>query len=258
VNAPPDWFETFFSGLAVEFWKAAVPDSATAEDADFLWKNLRLFPGSRVLDVPCGHGRHALALAARGCAVTGVDISPEFLDAARESARERKLSVLWQLSDMRELPWKGEFDAAFCFGNSFGYLDRAGDQAFLSAASRALAAGGRFAIDYGQAAESILPRLEPRLEAEIGEFRFEEDTRYDIRSGRIENRFKISRGARSETKLAAQNVYSANELTRMLEGAGLRIVDLFGSPADAPFELKSPRLLLVAEKPQGSSPGTRG
>jgi cyclopropane fatty-acyl-phospholipid synthase-like methyltransferase len=29
--------------------------------------------GSGVLDVPCGSGRHSLALAGRGCRVTGID-----------------------------------------------------------------------------------------------------------------------------------------------------------------------------------------
>ena len=82
---------------------------------------------------------------------------------------------------MRDLPWSGEFDAAFCFGNSFGYLDDAGNAAFLSAVARTLEPGGRFAIDYGQTAESILPRpgLEARQDSEIGGFRFVEDTRYD-------------------------------------------------------------------------------
>ena len=121
---------------------------------------------------------------------------------------------------MSALDWNGEFDAAFCFGNSFGYLDDAGNAAFLAAVGRALKPGGRFAIDYGQTAESIFPRLEARQEADMAGFHFAEETRYDPLSGRIENRFTFSRGGKTETKLASQRVYTVNEIVRLLAGAG--------------------------------------
>lgn len=248
MNAPADWYDRFFSGLAVEFWRAAIPGEATREEAEFLWKHLGLAPGARVLDVPCGHGRLALPLAAKGCAVTGVDISPEFLRAAEEGAREQGVPARWLLSDMRKLPGGAAFDAAFCFGNSFGFLDDAGDAAFLAAVAGALVPGGRFALDYGQAAESVFPRLEPRLETEIAGFRFEEDTRYDIRTARIENRFVISRGEESEEKLASQRVYLARDVEGMLASAGFEVLARFGSTREEPFALAAHRLLIVARK----------
>jgi SAM-dependent methyltransferase len=162
MNAPRDWYARFFEGLAVDFWRVVVPEAATAEEAAFLWKHLALSAGDRVLDVPCGHGRLALPLAARGCAVTGVDLSREFLRAAEDASRGAGVSVAWRRSDMRTLPWRGSFDAAFCMGNSFGYLDDAGNAAFLAAVARALVPRGRFVLDFGQAAESIFPRLEPQ------------------------------------------------------------------------------------------------
>ena len=103
LNAPSNWYESFFAGLAVEFWRAAVPEEATAADVAFLWKHLGLSAGSRVLDVPCGAGRLTLPLAARGCALTGVDISEQFLEAARAAAAERRLAVDWRQADMRAL-----------------------------------------------------------------------------------------------------------------------------------------------------------
>lgn len=194
MNAPADWWKSFFGGLAVDFWQAAIPAQATAADAAFLWKHLLLRPGARLLDVPCGHGRLSVELAQRGCDVTGVDFSADALALARAAAAQRGLSIAWRQAEMRELPGRAEFDAAFCFGNSFGYLDDAGNEAFLAAVARAVVTGGRFALDYGQSAESIFPRLEPHMEAEMGGIRFVEETRYDIASARIENRFTLSRG----------------------------------------------------------------
>lgn len=248
MKAPRDWYARFFEGLAVDFWRVVVPEAATAEEAAFLWKHLALSAGDRVLDVPCGHGRLALPLAARGCAVTGVDLSREFLRAAEDASRGAGLSVAWRRSDMRTLPWRGSFDAAFCMGNSFGYLDDAGNAAFLAAVSRALAPRGRFVLDFGQTAESIFPRLEPHLEVEMGGFRFAEETRYDISSSRIENVYTISRKGKSERKLASQRVYLASDVWRLLEEAGFEVLDAFGSSAGEPYALGAQRLLSVARK----------
>ena len=257
-RASPDWWRDFFTGLAVEFWQAALPEEATRSDVEFLWRELRLFEDARVLDVACGAGRLTLPLADRGCAMSGVDISTEFLEAAGRAGVERGLPLDLHLADMRALTWDARFDAAFCFGNSFGYLDDEGHSAFLGGVARALVPGGRFAMDYGQAAESLLPRLVPHEEASVGDFRFIEDNRYDPFTGRVETRYTIERGERRETKLGSHRVYTANEVVRMCERAGMPVLDLFESPEKAPYAIGSPRLILVAERAAGSSRGTRG
>ena len=245
MTAPPDWWKDFFSGLAVAFWDAALPEAATAEDAAFLWKHLGLREGSRVLDVPCGSGRLTRPLAAAGCRMTGVDVSAEALGNARAQGEG---SIRYVEAEMRKLPWPGEFDAAFCFGNSFGYLDDAGNAEFLASVTATLVPGGRFALDYGQTAESVLPRIEPRQEADVGGFHFVEETRYDPATARVENRFTFERDGRSETKLASQRVYMLSELTRLLDGSGLSTLCYYGSPREETFGIASHRLLLVAEK----------
>jgi len=81
-----DWWRTFFEGVVVDFWMAAMDDGRTRDEADFVARALELPAGARVIDVPCGAGRIALALAAQGLPVTAVDISRAFLDrGSRES-----------------------------------------------------------------------------------------------------------------------------------------------------------------------------
>lgn len=248
MTAPADWWKSFFGGLAVEFWQAVVTSETTSEDAAFLWKHLALAPGARVLDVPCGDGRLTRALATRGCAVTGVDISEDALSIARRAAADAA-TVHYRLAEMRDLPWREEFDAAFCFGNSFGFLDDAGNEAFLEAVWRVLRPGGRFVLDYGQSAESVFPRIAPRMESDVAGFHFAEETRYEPASGRIENVFTFSRGGRTETKLSSQRVYALSEIRRLFRGAHFKVEAFFGSTREDPFVLASPRLLLVAKKP---------
>ena len=62
----PNWFETFFEGLALDMWRGAMTREQTVREADFLASSLELQPGMSVLDVPCGNGRHAMELAQRG------------------------------------------------------------------------------------------------------------------------------------------------------------------------------------------------
>ncbi len=248
MTAPKDWWKDFFFGLFVDFWIGAIPAEATRADADFIEKSLALAPGARVLDVPCGPGRLTLELARRGYRMTGVDISPESLDYARAQSAAEGLSIEWRLSDMRDLPWPGEFDAAFCAGNSFGYFDDAGHAEFLAAAARALKPGARFLLESGWVAEAILTNFRPSIDMEAGGVRFTAQNTYDPLTGRVENVFAASRGDLSQTRLASHRVYTASEICRLLDAAGFGSFIAFGSPKGEPFALGSHRLLLIATK----------
>ncbi len=79
----PNWCETFFDGLALELWRAAVTPETTRQEAAFILAQLKPAPGARLLDVPCGNGRHSIEIAKLGYHVTGLDISPGFHDEAR-------------------------------------------------------------------------------------------------------------------------------------------------------------------------------
>jgi SAM-dependent methyltransferase len=256
MNADFEWWKTFFSGLVVDFWKIALPPERTRAEADFLESQLALSPGARVLDVPCGHGRLAIELAARGCFVTGVDISAELLAVASEDASARGISATsWRLSDMRDLPWVSAFDAAFCAGSSFGFLGDAGDAEFLGAVSRALVPKGRFVLDASKVLETILPAFRESHEMEKDGIRFEATNRWDARAGRYENRYTISRDGVTETKLASHRVYSVRELCRMLEGAGFEELSLLGSLTGEEFRLGSPALFVAASTRASAAPG---
>jgi SAM-dependent methyltransferase len=242
-----EWWKDFFGGLVVDFWRAAMTPETTRAEADFLEKSLRLAPGRRVLDVPCGDGRLALELAARGCRVTGVDISPDFLAAAGASARERGLDVEWRLSDMRDLPWHGEFDAACCAGSSFGFFDDEGNVGFLAAVAETLTHRGRFFGDF-KAAESVLPSFRESYEMPVGDILFAAKNRYDPAAGTMESVYTVTRGDQSETKQAVHRIYTTREILRMLSDAGFGGFETCGSVEGEPYRLGSPRLFVVAMK----------
>ena len=92
----------------------------TDQEVAFLVDELALVAGMRVLDLGCGPGRHAWALARRGIEVVGLDISERFIGLARDGAPPGATFVR---ADARAMGFDGEFDAAIslCQG-AFGLV----------------------------------------------------------------------------------------------------------------------------------------
>lgn len=234
------WWESFFQGRAVELWDRATPRDLSRGQAADLVRALGLRGKERVLDVPCGNGRLALELAALGLRVTGIDLSAPVVEAARAAASERGLALEVVRGDMRELPWKSTFDAAFCAGNSFGYLDDAGNRAFLRAAREALVPGGRFWLEYPMVAELALRRREARDWQLAGAFLMLTDGHHDPLAGRYEVTYTFldleRPGGAAETSTASFAVYTAREIDAMLREAGFETVELLADPDGTPFD----------------------
>jgi SAM-dependent methyltransferase len=248
VSTATEWWQTFFSGMAVDFWLQATPEEQTRLEADYIQERLGVAPPARLLDVPCGGGRHSLALAARGYRLTGVDLSTEFLAAARSSSAGQSISVDWAQRDMRDLPWREEFDGAFSFGNSFGYYEEDGNAAFLKAVAGVLKPGARFLLDVSYITEVLLPVLQDRAWYPIGDILTLAERRYDPVQGRLHVDYIWIRDGRTEKRSMSARIYSYREVARLFEGAGFTDLQGFGSLTGEPFKLGSKRLLMTGTK----------
>lgn len=80
-------------------------------------------PGSGIIDLACGYGRHSLIFAEKGYRVTGVDISQTLIELARTEAESRKLDAEFVRGNYHELEWHEEFNIALNLFTSFGYDD---------------------------------------------------------------------------------------------------------------------------------------
>jgi len=245
---PENWWENFFHGVALDFWRAAIPAELTHAEADFLTKQLQLTSSAKVLDVPCGNGRISIALAQRGFALTGVDIAKEFIDEAKSNSLQAGLNIDWRNQDMRDLPWSADFDGAFCFGNSFGYLDDEANADFLNAVSRALKPGGRFILDAPAISECMLPNFQPSRSMEIAGIKVDIVHHYDHEQGRMFNDFTFTRDGVVDKRPSSQRTYTYREIIELLRAAGLTPVAAYGSLTEEPFNLGAHRLLLVSQK----------
>ncbi len=242
------WYRTFFEGVALDCWRRCVSPEQTRAETDFLVAELGCAEPASVLDVPCGHGRHSIELAGRGLKVTGVDLAEAEIQEASVRASSAGRSAIWLCADMADLDFHAEFDGAFCFGNSFGYLDHVDTQRFLSGIARALKPGARFIIQSGMTAESILPNFKDREWYQIGDMYFAISNEYLPATSQMQTECTFVQGGKIEKKTFLHAVYTAAEVQRMLAVAGLATRALYGSVKRDPYRLGSELLYLVAER----------
>ena len=225
-----NWYAEFFKGAFNELWRKSQSESHTAREADFLEAELKLSPEASVLDVPCGNGRLALELARRGYQVTGVDISSEFIAEAR--APSDGLPVQWRCADMAGLAGLNLpiHDAAYCMGNSFGYLPYDGMVQYLKAVRACLKDGGAFVFDTVMAAESVLPNWEEREWWQVEDIRVLVDNTYHAAESLVETRYTFLRaGHPIEEQTLWHHVYTLAEIKRMLAAAGFEVSGVYSS-----------------------------
>ncbi|RMG28446.1 MAG: class I SAM-dependent methyltransferase [Bacteroidetes bacterium] len=249
-QSPPDsWYETFFQGTNCELWeKVASPEWTEAEVA-FLIDVLGLTPGQRLLDIPCGNGRHAISLAKKGYFLTAVDISEEFIRKLQASVQAQNLPVNIIHGNMVLLDLPSDFDAAFCLGNSFGYVNHTHTKHFVRKIANSLKAGGRLLIHSGMVAESILPNFSPHETYELPDLTMDIHNTYVADGSYVISQLTYSRnGRQSEQHAFKHYVYTIGEIQRMLHSHQLETIGLYRSTQKEPFRMGDPQLYLVAEK----------
>lgn len=154
------WFNPVAEFLGPAYLRNAFT-KGTEQEIDFLVDALGLEPGQRVLDVGCGPGRHSLALARRGFAVTGVDCSPDFVALARRAAAAEGLAARFEVLDVRDLAWHAEFAAAICLcQGGFGLLGGHDEVPVFGRIVAALRPGGGLALSAFHASFAVR-HLEP-------------------------------------------------------------------------------------------------
>lgn len=236
------WFEPVAAHLGSAYLRYSFT-KGTAQEVGFLVDVLGLRPGMRVLDVGCGPGRHAHALARRGIEVVGVDISQRFVDLATADAPP---GASFHRADARSLEMDAEFDAAIslCQG-AFGLtggpgapLD--GDGAVLGGMARSLRPGGVLAVSAFSA---------------YFQLRYLEDhDSFDATAGVNHERtiVKDEEGREAEVDLWT-TCFTPRELRLLAVAAGLEVRHLWsvtpGAYAAEPPRIDTPELLLVAARP---------
>ena len=202
--------------------------------------------GGRVLDAPCGFGRHAMALARRGFDVTGVDLSETELRRAKDRAAAAGLPLQLVRQDMRDMDFSGEFDLALNLFSSIGFFTDDEDRLLIDRFCTALKPGGAFVLDTRNR-DFVIHDVTSGETVRLPEGTARVENGFDVRTSRIEQDWWLEPERRHLGRLEIR-LYSAHELLRMLRPERWSRVELFGGLDGRPFVLESPRIVLVATK----------
>ena len=241
-----DWVHGFFDVAYVRMLRAQWSEALTRKQAAFAVKVLKLRRGARVLDVPCGFGRHARVLARRGMLVVGVDLSPAMLAEARRGGSHSGL--VFVRGDMRRLAYQAEFDAVLNVYTSFGYFTPRENLDVLRRMARALKPGGRILIDHRDRDRDV--NLPGRWwgRAHDGTLAIH-DMKFDRRTCRWSGEWTfISPGGQRSVRALRHYVYTLTQWKRMFHAAGLRLTGAWSNYGERYRAGKGPRLIIAGTR----------
>ena len=248
--ADKPWYKSFFGEDYFEIYEGLLAPEETTAQVEGIISLLELRPGARVLDVACGHGRHAIPLAKRGFDVTGYDLSGVFLARAREDAEAQGAKVQWIEGDMRELPFESRFDAVINIFTAFGYFEKPEDDVrTLRGIRRALKPGGRFLMETIHR-DALPARFQTRgFDRTSNGSIVLRERHWDLARDVIDEEVLLIRldGSRSEYTTSVRT-RSLHGYLRLLAEADLEPLAWYGGLGGDPLELSSRRLALVSRK----------
>lgn len=244
--AQKSWYKNWFDS---PFYHKLYFERDDKEAGAFIKKlldHLRPAPGSFMLDVACGKGRHSKILASLGFTVTGIDISLNSIEAAKKFEGD---NLDFFVHDMRLPFWGNYFHYAFNFFTSFGYFKtrREHDDAIRTIA-KSLRPGGVLVIDYLNVhyAEDHLRHEEvKKINGTVYSIhRWDDETHFYKKIVVTDNSLKEPM---EHTEKVAK--FSLGDFTDMLAYQGLQVQEVFGDYQLGHYDIrKTPRLIVVAKK----------
>jgi SAM-dependent methyltransferase len=251
----PHWTDAYYGALYLDSVEDLLTPTLSALEAEIVAILLRLGPTDRVLDLACGHGRHAIPLAPRVRSLCGLDRSASYLAraaltaAAGEGARPALVR-----GDLRALPFRpGAFDAVYSWYSSLFVFDDPGNEAALAGAAAAVRPGGRLLVHH---ANPLRLAADPEVSAErilADGSRVEERSRWDAARGvDVSSRRIIRPGGAVLAATAELRYYMPSEWGRLADRAGLRLVAVTSTPGAVTLREPGPQdpdLVALLETP---------
>lgn len=250
VSQYTNWWTAFFAEFRPAF--SSIRPQTTASEVRYAIRMLKLKPGSRLLDCPCGIGRHAIPFARRGIRVTGVDITKMYLDELDEKARRQTLPIRTHRADMRRLRLTDEFDAAANLWTSLGYFESEADnQCVVRGLYRSLRPGGRILIHLINR-DWILFHFTPSEWYDFKGVRVLEQRVFDFATSTMHSVWQFEKDRRVVRCPVQLRHYSYHEIVQMLTRAGFVDIHGEGSPRGGPINRDARMMYITATKPRHS------
>ena len=213
------------------FWHDNTPQPSarrSRREVEFIATICGLAPGARVLDAGCGAGRHALEFARRGYITTGVDLSEEMLELARERAKGAS-AVTFVEADLRALNLAREFDAAVLLDSTLGLHEDGETVEILRRLSASLVPGGRLVVEVLNR-DFVLDEMPARKWLETSVAVILDDVSFHPETSRLRVKRSVAPHGEKAAEFAySLRLYALHELRVLLSLAGFEVVEVAGS-----------------------------
>jgi ubiquinone/menaquinone biosynthesis C-methylase UbiE len=253
VSGAP-WWRSYFDSDFFDLHDALFPEALSRREVAGMRELLALPHGARVLDAPCGWGRHTELLAEAGLDAWGADLSWDLLRRApRPRAGDGQDNVAQQppayaAADIRALPFRdAAFDAVINVFTSLGlFLDDDEDRAALREARRLLRPGGALLLE-SMHRDDVIRSFAARDEWTLPDgTHVQVRRRFDAITGISHERLRWRRGQHTGRKAHALRLRTATDIDALLRSAGFSDIEYFGGWDGRPFRASTPSLIAIA------------
>lgn len=253
------WWANVFDEKYIKTYVDLNSEENTDKQVSFLNDSLNFDNNSKILDLACGFGRHAIPLAEQGHDVTGLDYSQDFINRAKE----KNSPANFVQGDMRKLPFEDvTFDYVINMFTSFGYFKKEEDHLkTLTEVRRALKPKGEFLLDlrnYERVLKSTIKHGKYNEEEKIFISTFQQDLSNGISITRtrkldpLTNKTKMrvewkEEGEKKEYEGIVKN-FTLSEIRYLLKQAGFKIKNIYGNYKGEKFNPQSNRMIIISKK----------
>lgn len=243
------WWKTAFN----ESYLTAFDDYYSAvkgeKEAVFLIQVLSIKKGTSVLDLACGQGRHAIALAQNGMKVTGLDTSAILLNEARKRAQMEGVTISFVNGDMRSYHDINKFEVVLVLGNSFGYFSDKDNENVLSNISTSLQVGGWLVLDLPNTPGMLRRKMTGKqIQKNVNATVTTRTLNFNPETFRADLQWQISQNTKKVSFSGKLRLYTPPEINHLLSERGLVIRKTYGSFSDETYNIDTQRYLVVAQK----------
>ena len=250
------WYEALFENYALKYDQESFVQGTVGE-CDFIEQEINYDKTTRILDIGCGTGRHAIELSKRGYSVTGIDLSESLLNRAKEKASEQNLPINFEQHDARKLTFFNEFDLIIMLCEGAFCLMETDEMNFqiLRNASNALKPKGKLIFTTLNGLFPLFHSVKEFLASATQEGNATSSNHsFDLMTFRDRNTIQIEDDLGNTKELECnERYYVPSEITWLLTTLNFQVIDIFAAKLGAfsrqdPLTTEDYEMLVIAEK----------
>ena len=238
------WFANWFDSPYYHLLYKNRDEKEAQVFIDNLMQYLQIPQGSKLIDIACGKGRHAIYFNKKGMDVVGIDLSSNSISYAKEHENS---TLQFSAHDMREIYKRNYFDVVTNLFTSFGYFDdKTDEQEAINAMASNLKIGGILVIDFMNV-KKVISNLLFSEQKTIDGITFNINRK--VEGGNIIKDIAITDGIEKQQFQEKVKAITLADYSKLITNAGLKIIDIFGNYTLEDFNaLTSDRLILICKK----------